>query len=111
MIQGWPAGRGRGTTEGGPTRQSKEDVTTHLVDRLDWRFARRDESRSARRGGKKQAVEALYRREAGAILEAFVRFLDEAGVWARWPTLQGEGSERERLDFCQDVILYGIKTL
>ena len=39
--------------------QSKEDVTTNLVERLDWRFARRDESRIARRLWKKQAVDAF----------------------------------------------------
>ena len=35
---------------------SKEDVTTNLVERLDWRVARRDESRIARRLWKQQAV-------------------------------------------------------
>lgn len=40
--------------------QSKAAVTTNLVERLDWRFARRDDSRIARRLWKKQAVDAIY---------------------------------------------------
>ena len=75
--------------------QSKEEVTTHLVERLDWRFARRDESRRARRLWKKQAVDAIYSLEDGAILDACVHFLDEGGVLARWQALQGEGIQRE----------------
>lgn len=91
--------------------QSKEDVTTKLVERLDGRFARRDESRIARRLWKKQTVEAVYSLEEGAILDEFVHFLDEAGGLSRWQAWQGEGSQREMLDFFQDVMLYGRKTL
>ena len=91
--------------------QSKEDVTTNLVERLDWRFARRDESRIARRLWKKQAVDAIYSLEEGAMLDEFVHFLDEIGVASRWQALQGEGIKREMIDFFQYVLLYGMKTL
>ncbi len=91
--------------------QSKEDVTTNLVERLDWRFARRDESRIARRLWKKQAVDAIYSLEEGAILDEFVHFLNELGVLPRWQALQGDGIEREMVDFFQYVMLYGMKTL
>ena len=91
--------------------QSKEDVTTNLVERLDWRFARRDESRIARRLWKKQAVDAIYSLEEGAILDEFVHFLDEIGVVPRWQALQGDGIKREMVDFFQYVMLYGMKTL
>ena len=49
--------------------QSKEDVTTHRMERLDGRVARRDASRMARRWWTQQAVEAISRLEAGALLE------------------------------------------
>jgi len=91
--------------------QNKEEVTTNLVERLDWRFARRDESRIARRLWKKQTVDAIYSLEEGAILDAFVHFMDEVGVLSRWQALQGEGIQREMVDFFQYVMLYGMKTL
>jgi Transposase DDE domain len=91
--------------------QSKEDVTTNLVERLDWRFARRDESRIARRLWKKQAVDAISSLEEGAILDEFIHFLDEVGVLPRWQALQGDGIQREMVDFFQYVVLYGMKTL
>jgi hypothetical protein len=85
--------------------QSKEDVTTNLVERLDWRFARRDESRIARRLWKKQAVDAISSLEEGAILDEFIHFLDEVGVLPRWQALQGDGIQREMVDFFQYVML------
>jgi hypothetical protein len=91
--------------------QSRTDVTTNLVERLDWRCARRDESRLARRLWKKQAVDAIYSLEEGAILDEFVYFLDEIGVLPRWQVLQGDGMQREMVDFFQYVMLYGMKTL
>jgi len=91
--------------------QNKEVITTNLVERLDWRFARRDESRIARRLWKKQPVDAIYSLEEGAILDEFVHFLDEVGVLSRWQALQGEDIQREMVDFFQDVMLYGRKTL
>ena len=91
--------------------QNKEVITTNLVERLDWRFARRDESRIARRLWKKQPVDAIYSLEEGAILDEFVHFLDEVGVLSRWQALQGEDIQREMVDFFQYVMLYGMKTL
>ena len=87
--------------------QSKEDVTTNLVERLDWRCARRDENRVARRLWKKQAVDAIYSLEEGAILDEFVHFLDEVGVLPRWQALQGAGIQREMVDFFQYALLMG----
>lgn len=91
--------------------QSKDEVKTNLVERLDWRFARRDESRVARRLWKKQAVDAVYSLEEGAILDEFVHFLEEVGVLWLWQELRGEGIQREMVDFFQYVLLYGMKTL
>src|SRR5215813_11916825 len=109
-MRGWSSDRGR-SPEGGLTMQNKEAITTNLVERLDWRFARRDESRIARRLWKKQPVDAIYSLEEGAILDEFVHFLDEVGVLSRWQALQGEDIQREMVDFFQYVMLYGLKTL
>src|SRR5262249_14801213 len=91
--------------------QSKEDVTTNLVERLDWRVSRRDGSRIARRVWEEQAVDAISSLEEGAILDEFIHFLDEVGVLPRWQALQGDGIQREMVDFFQYVMLYGMKTL
>jgi hypothetical protein len=45
------------------------------------------------------------------MLDEFVHFLDEIGVASRWQALQGEGIKRAMIDFFQDVLLYGMKTL
>jgi hypothetical protein len=60
---------------------------------------------------KKQAVEAIFSVEEGAIWDAFVQCLDEIGVAPRWPALQGDGLRREMVDLCQYVMLYGRTTL
>ncbi len=91
--------------------QSRGEIKTNLVERLEWRLARRDESRLARRLWKKQGVDAIYSLEEGAILDAFVHFLDEVGVLSLWQQLRGEGIQREMVDFFQYVLLYGMKTL
>jgi len=91
--------------------QSQDDIKTNLVERLDWRFARRDDHRVARRLWKRQGVDAIYSLEEGALLDAFVHFLDEVKVLALWHQLRGEGIQREMVDFFQYVLLYGMKTL
>jgi hypothetical protein len=85
--------------------QSKADVTTHLVERLDWRCARRDDRRIARQLWKKQAVEAISSWEEGAIVDEFVHFLAEIGVVPRWQAWQGDGITRARGDLFQSVRL------
>ena len=85
--------------------QSKEDVTTNLVERLDGRVARRDEGRMTRRWWKQQAVDAISSLEEGAILDEVVHLLDEVGVLPRWQALPGDGIQREMVDFFQDVML------
>jgi hypothetical protein len=82
---------------------SKEDVTTNLVERLDWRFARRL--------WQQQAVDAISSLAEGAILDELIHCLDEVGVLPRWQALQGDGSQRELVDFFPYVMLYGMQTL
>ena len=79
--------------------------------RLDWRGARRDESRLARRLETKQAVDAISSLEEGAILDELVHLLDELGGLPRCQVLPGDERQRERVDFFQYVMLYGMKTL
>src|SRR5262249_47915643 len=109
-MRGWSSDRGR-TPEGGPTMQNKEEITTNLVERLDWRFARRDESRIARRVWEEQPVDAIFSLEEGGLLGECVHFLGEVGVLSRWQALQGEDIQREMVDFFQYVRLYSMKTL
>jgi len=85
--------------------QSPEDVTTNLVERLDWRFARRDERRIARRLWQKQAVDAISSLAEGAIVDECVHCLDEVGVLPRWQAWQGDGIQREMVDFFQYAML------
>jgi hypothetical protein len=91
--------------------QSKDDVKKDLVERLDWRLARRDDSRLARRLWKKQGVDAIYNLDEGAILDEFFHFLDQIGVLPLWQRLHGEGIQREMVEFFHYVLLYGMKTL
>ena len=96
--------------------QSKEDVTTNLVERLDWRCARRDENRVARRWWKKQAVDAIYSLEEGAILDEFVHFLDEVGALpagrpCRGPGSSGRGSTFSSTPAVWDENLFGIEAM
>lgn len=91
--------------------QSKDELKANLVERLEWRFARRDESRIARRLWQKQGVDAIYSLDEGALLDEFVHFLDEVGVLGLWQQVQGEGIQRGMVDFFQYVLLYGMKTL
>jgi hypothetical protein len=80
---------------------TKEGIATNLVDRLDWRVAWREESRGARRWWNKQPMDAISSLEEGALLDEFFPCLDEVGMLARWQALQGEGIQRERVDFFQ----------
>jgi hypothetical protein len=91
--------------------QNQDEIKTNLLERLDWRFARRNESRVARQLWKKRSVDAIYNLEDGGILDEFFHFLDEIEVLTLWQGLQGEGMEREMVAFFQYVMLYGMKTL
>jgi hypothetical protein len=90
---------------------NKDAITTHLVERLAWRCARRDERRRARRVWQPPPLEAMESLAAGASLDACVPCLDEVGVLARGPAGQGEASQRERGAFFQSVLRSGMPTL
>ncbi len=71
--------------------QTREEITTNLVERLDWRVAQREESRVARRLWKKQPVDAISSLAEGALLDEFSHFLDKVGILSRWHALQITG--------------------
>lgn len=91
-----------------PTVQRQEDVKTKPVERLEWRLARRDDPRGARRLWQKQGV-AIYRLDEGASLGAFVHFLEGVGELTLMRPVRGEATQREMVAFAQYVLRYGLK--
>jgi hypothetical protein len=91
----------------GPTRAA---IGQNLAARLCWQAAGRDDSRVARRLYRKQVVDEVYRLDAGAWLDDFCHVLQERGVVPLIQRVQAKGSQRERLPFGPDVLVYGLKT-
>jgi hypothetical protein len=52
-------------------RQTKNEITQNLAERLCWEVARRDDTRIARRLYRKQVVDGVYRLDEGAVLDDF----------------------------------------
>jgi hypothetical protein len=92
-------------------RQTHDEITQNLAERLCWEVARRDDSRVARRLYRKQEVDGVYRLDEGAVLEDFFHFLQSIGVMALLEEVHGAGIQRAMLPFVQYVLLYGVKTL
>lgn len=91
--------------------QTHNEITQNLAERLWWEVARRDDSRVARRLYRKQLVDGVYRRDAGALLDDFFHFLQAIGVMALLEEVHGAAIQREMRPFVQYVLLYGVKTL
>jgi Transposase DDE domain len=92
-------------------RQTREEMTTNVAERLCWQVARRDDSRVARRLYRKQVVDGVYRLDEGALLDDFCYFLQELGVVDWLGDVQGTAVQREMVPFVQYVLLYSLKTL
>src|SRR5262244_3797514 len=92
-------------------RQTNEEITQNLAERLCWEVARRDDTRIARRLYRKQVVDGVYRLDEGAVLDDFFHFLEQVGVMALLAEVHGAGPEREMLRFIQYVLLYSLKSL
>jgi len=92
-------------------RQTPDEITQNLAERLCWEVARRDDSRVARRLYRKQEVDGVYRLDEGAVLDDFFHFLQSIGVMPLLEQVQGAALQREMLPFVQYVLLYGLKTL
>ena len=92
-------------------RQTREEITTNVAERLCWQVARRDDLRVARRLYRKQLVDGVYRLDEGALLDDFFYFLQELGVVDWLGDVQGTAVQREMVPFVQYVLLYSLKTL
>jgi hypothetical protein len=92
-------------------RQTHDEITQDLAERLRWEVARRDDSRVARRLYRKQLVDRVYRLDEGALLDDFLHFLQAIGVMALLEQVNGAAIQREMVPFVEYVLLYGVKTL
>src|SRR5919108_3646948 len=91
--------------------QARDELTETLAERLCWEFARRDDSRVARRLYRKQLVDGVYRLDEGALLDDVLHFLPAIGVMALLEEAHGAAIHRQMVPFVQYVLLYGVKTL
>jgi Transposase DDE domain len=92
-------------------RQTHDEITQNLAERLCWEVARRDDARVARRLSRKQEVDGVYRLDEGAVLDECFHFLQSTGVMALLEQVHGSAIQREMVPYVQDVLLYGLKTL
>jgi Transposase DDE domain len=92
-------------------RQTHDEITQNVAERLCWEVARRDDSRVARRLYRKQEVDGVYRLDEGAVLDDFFHFLRAIGVMALLEEVHGAAIQREMVPFVQYILLYGLKTL
>jgi Transposase DDE domain len=92
-------------------RQTHDEITQNLAERLCWEVARRDDTRVARRLYRKQEVDGVYRLDEGAVLDDFFQFLRTIGVMELLEDVHGAALQREMLPYVQYVLLYGVKTL
>src|SRR5262245_49314614 len=91
--------------------QTHDEITQNLAERLCWEFARRDDSRVARRLYRKPLVDGVYRLDEGALLDDFWHSLQAIGVLALLEEAHGAAIHRQMVPFVQDVLRYGLKTL
>jgi Transposase DDE domain len=92
-------------------RQTHDELTQNLAERVCWEVARRDDTRVARRLYRKQAVDGVYRLDEGAVLDDFFHFLQALGVMALLEEVHGVAIQRAMVPYVQYVLLYGLKTL
>jgi Transposase DDE domain len=92
-------------------RQTHDEITQNVAERLCWEVARRDDTRIARRLYRKQLVDGVYRLDEGAVLDDFFHFLRGIGVMALLEQVHGTAIQREMVPYVQYVLLYGLKTL
>ena len=91
-------------------RQTHDDITQNLAERLCWEVARRDDTRVARRLYRKPEVDGLYRLDEGAVLDEFFHFLQAIGVMSLLEGVHGTAIPREMVPSGPDVVLSGLKT-
>jgi hypothetical protein len=92
-------------------KQTRDEITQNLAERMCWEVARRDDTRIARRLYRKQVVDGVYRLDEGALLDDFFHFLRALGVMDLLADVHGTAIQREMVPFVQYILLYGVKTL
>jgi hypothetical protein len=92
-------------------RQTPDEITQKLAERLCWEIARRDDSRVARRLYRRQLVDGVYRIDEGAFLDDFFHFLQAIGVMSLLEEAHSAAVQRAMIPFVQYVLLYALKTL
>jgi hypothetical protein len=91
-------------------RQTPDEITQNVAERLCGEVARRDDSRVARRLYRKQLVDGVYRLDEGAVLDDFFHFLRSSGVMALLEQVHGTAIPREMVPYVQYILRYGLKT-
>ena len=76
-------------------RQTNDELTPNLAERLCWEVARRDDTRVARRLYRQQEVDGVYRLDEGAVLDDCCHFLQALGVMALREEVHGVAIQRE----------------
>ena len=91
--------------------QTHAELTENLAERWCWEVARRDDLRIARRLYREAVVDAVYRLDAGALLDDFFHFLQGIGLMALLEDVHGTTIQRAKLPYVQNILLYGLKML
>jgi hypothetical protein len=86
-------------------RQTNDDLTQNLAERLCWEVARRDNTRVARRLYRTQEVDGVYRLDEGAVLDDFFHFLPTLGVLALREEVHGVAIQRAMVPDVPYVLL------
>jgi Transposase DDE domain len=92
-------------------KQTQDEMTWNLAERLCWEVAHRDATRVARRLYRQQVVDGVDRLDEGALLDDFFHFLEDGGVMALLSGVHGTAIQREMVPVVQYVLLYGLQTL
>jgi hypothetical protein len=82
-------------------RQTHDELTQNVAERVCWEVARRDDTRVARRLYRKQAVDGVYRLDEGAVLDDFCHFLQALGVMALLEEVHGVAIQRAMVPYVQ----------
>jgi hypothetical protein len=91
-------------------RQTDDEITHNLAERLCWAVAHRDDSRGARRVYHKPEVAGVYRRDEGAVLDDCFPVLQALGVRSLLEEVHGTALQRAMVPSGQSVLLYGLQT-
>ena len=76
-------------------KQTQDEMTWNLAERLCWEVAHRDHTRVAQPLYRMQVLDGVYRLDAGAPLDDFFHFLEYVGRMALLSGVHGTVSQRE----------------